>query len=126
MSESKWPTVGDYALIAIIILLFVIGLSMCGCRSSSTLPPPEPEQEIVTVKEPVPCIVPIAALDERALPEYPPFPGHDADEAELKDWAVRFGEVAEQRETIWRARDDAWLAKITEHNRGRPRCADVE
>jgi hypothetical protein len=124
-APRKWPTAGDWALFAIVIFIFLIALGMCGCKSTTKMPRPECEQEIVTVKEPVPCIIPIAELDPAELPPYPPFPGHDADEAELKDWAVRFGEVAEQREAVWAARDEAWQAKVASHNADHPKCSDV-
>lgn len=126
MNIPEWfPPFCDRLWLLAVILLVVLVPWMCGCASSTKMPCPECEQEIVRHDVIVPCIVPIAPLEAGALPEYPEFPGDDADEAALKDWALRFGEAAEQRETLWRARDAAWLAKVEAHNGGSPMCSGL-
>jgi hypothetical protein len=74
---------------------------------------------------PVPCIVPIEPLPTAVLPAKPPYP-HDADEKELKSWALALGEALEAQEKVLIARDAAWLAKIAEHNSGTKKCSDIK
>lgn len=119
---KKWPTVGDLAIILLVLLLMVIGLGLCGCRSSVPMPDQCPEPEVITVDKPAPCVVPIAMLELPALPEYPPHPGHDADEEEWKAWALLVAEVTEQREALLQAHVAAWAGKVQQHNTLEPRC----
>jgi hypothetical protein len=123
--NSRWPTLGDWSLFLFVVLLFLIALNTCGCASGSKLPEDEGDLDIVIVKEPVPCIVVIALLDDPDLPPYPTHPGHDADEAEMKAWGLKIGEVTRQRDAIWRARDKAWAEKVSTNNSGLPLCSDV-
>jgi len=119
---SRWPTVGDYAIILLVVLLLLMGLGFCGCRSAAPMPDPCPEPEVVTVQVPSPCVVQVAMLPPPDLPTYPGHPGHDADEEEWKAWALLVAEVVEQREALWRAHAAAWAGKVQEHNALEPRC----
>jgi len=105
-----------FALLALVILIFGMALCASGCTSTPKPPP--------TVKVPSPCVIAITPLAPAELPEKPAYP-HDADESELKAWALTLGKVMEQRETILLARDAAWFEKITANNGAIPWCADV-
>jgi len=106
-----------FALLALVVLIFGMALCASGCTSTPKPPPPP-------VKVPSPCVIAIAPLPAAALPEKPAYP-HDADEGELKAWALKLGEVMEQRETILLARDAAWFEKVTANNGAIPWCADA-
>lgn len=121
----KWPSLGDWVLAALVMLVFLIVMGQCGCKSSRPVPCPEPEQEIVIRQQPVPCIVPVALLADLELPTCPPFP-HDGDEAEEKAWAIACGEAIEEREAILLKRDEAWRRKVEALNNGTPLCSDVD
>lgn len=123
--NARWPSVGDWCLILLVIFVALISLQLCGCAHGTKLPPEEEDLSVVKIKEPVPCIIVIALLPPPDLPLYPPHPGHDADEVEMKAWGLRVGEVAKQRDAIWRARDKAWAEKVSTNNSGLPLCSDV-
>lgn len=104
------------ALLFVVVVIF--SLALCGSGCTSTQPPPPP------VKVPSPCIIAITPLAAANLPEKPAYP-HDADEAELKTWSLRLGEVMEQRETILLARDAAWFEKVMANNGAIPWCSSI-
>ena len=125
MTRSRWPTVGDVAFVLLVMLVFLIMLGLIGCKSSRPkVPCPECEQTVVTELVPAPCVIEIAPLPAPKIPGMPSSPGHDADEAELKAWALMVGEAIEQREAVWRAREKAWQKKIEAHNSSQPKCSD--
>jgi hypothetical protein len=102
------------ALLALVILIFGLALCASGCASTQQPPP---------VKVPAPCIVAIEPLPAPVLPAKPQYP-HDADEEELKAWALSLGEALEQVEAVLRKRDAAWLEKVTAHNALVPACGE--
>ena len=115
MNERVSNLLQVLALLAVVVLVF--GLAMCasGCASTPKQQPP--------VKVPAPCIVAIEPLPAAVLPAKPPYP-HDADEAELKAWALSLGKALEQVESVLRKRDAAWLEKVAAHNALVPACGE--
>jgi len=110
-------------LCVLVIAIFIIVFCTAGCRS--TCPPcQEPEQVIVKVNVPVPCIVDIAPLPAVGPLVRTPYPV-GADEETLKAWALTLGEAIEARLEIMDAREAAWLAKVTANNSALPKCSAV-
>ena len=102
--------------LALILLLGAL-LPLGACASSRSCPPNEPIYKFKEVPKPYPVIVKFEVLPPLVLPEYPQHPGHDADEEEMKAWALRVKEVAEQRGVLLLARVKALEEQIEAHNR---------
>lgn len=103
-------------LIALCLATFHCVLPILGCASSRPCPPSEPVYKWKEVKVPYPVVVTIPDLEELVLPEYPQHPGHDADDVELKAWALEVQRVASEREEIMLARIEAVTHLIRTHN----------
>jgi hypothetical protein len=101
---------------ALMLLLLGALLPLCACASTPVCPPNEPIFEWKEVPKPYPVIIKIPELGEVVLPEYPPHPGEDADDAELKAWALEIKHVASEREEILLARIKADQHLIETHN----------
>lgn len=107
------------------IVMFALTVSfLCGCRSVKP-DCPEPDQKIIWVDKPIPCIIDITPLPPAVLPTPPPFPVDTTDEELKKAWALAVGEIIEHRNTLFTARDAAWLAKVTTNNAGIPKCSTI-
>lgn len=127
MTERKpFPTAGDLILIVGLFFLICVLLTVCiSCASSDRKgPPPRPTPKIVEVVKIAPCIIRVAPLEKYVPPELPPYPGHDADDAELKAWALVLGEEIEGGRAICIQREEAWQAKIEAHNASEPLCVE--
>jgi hypothetical protein len=104
------------------VLVLMIMAFCTGCSSVKC----EPKIVVQEVDVPLPCVVPIADLGDVELPAYPPFPGEEADDVELKHWALEVRRVTRQREVLLTARIEAMRHQVATHNAAEPKCADVE
>ena len=103
----------NFALILLLGALLPLG----ACASTRQCPPNEPIFKFKEVPKPYPVIVKFEVLPPLVLPEYPMHPGHDADEAEMKSWALDVKDVASQRDALQAARIKALEEQIAAHNR---------
>jgi len=92
-----------------IALVFMLGalLPCFACGSSRGCPPSEPIYKWKEVPRPYPVVLKFAPLPPLELPEYPPHPGHDADEEEMKAWSQEVKRVYEERQAMKDARIEA-------------------
>lgn len=102
--------------IALIATTLCALLPFLACASAPVCPPNEPIYKWKEIPKPYPVIIKIPDLGEVVLPDYPMHPGHDADDVELKAWALEVRRVAEERETILKARIEADAHLISTHN----------
>lgn len=102
--------------IALVLMLGAL-LPLCACGSTSVCPPNEPIFKFTEVPKPYPVLVKIQNEECPPLPEYPMHPGHDADEEEMKAWALEVKRVAEERETLQAACIESKNNMIDTHNR---------
>jgi hypothetical protein len=118
--------VGDL-LFWTLVIAFIAFVAYCtsGCASSDRdLPCPKPTPRIVQVERIAPCIIRVEPLERYVPPELPSYPGHDADDEELKAWALVLGEAIEAGRAVCLQREEAWQAKVEAHNASEPRCAE--
>lgn len=102
--------------IALVLMLGAL-LPCLACSSSGVCPPNEPIFKFKEVPRPYPVLVKIQNEECPPLPDYPPHPGHDADEEEKKAWALETKRVADEREALNEACIDAKNELIDTHNR---------
>lgn len=126
MTAKRWPTLGDFVIWGVVIFLVAIVLTaQCGCKTvDRQLPCPEPTPTVVTETELFPCVIQVVPLPPYAPPVYPPFPGEEGGDEELKTWALEMGQAIEQRDALCAAREEAWQAIVAEMNASGPSCAD--
>ncbi len=87
-------------------VFFMLGalLPCFACESTRACPPSEPIYKWKEVPKPYPVVLKFAALPPLVLPDYPPDPGPDADEAERKGWALEVERVTKERDALRDAR----------------------
>jgi hypothetical protein len=92
---------------------------LAGCSTIPPIPEVEIQERLVETR----CVVQINPATGPELPAKPPYPGDDASDSTLKEWAVNLGEAVERREALLIARIAALLQQIGHHNSLEPRCA---
>ena len=92
------------------LVFFMLGalLPCFACESSRGCPPSEPIYKWKEIPAPYPVVLKFGQLPPLELPEWPAFPGHDADEEEWKAWSLEVKRVHEEREALLEARIKAF------------------
>ncbi|MHC4371000.1 MAG: hypothetical protein ACYSW8_25605 [Planctomycetota bacterium] len=95
---------------SIALVFFMLGalLPLLACGSTRASPPNEPEFYFKEVPKPYPVVLKFAPLPPLVLPDYPPHPGPDAGEAELKEWSLEVERVTAERAALRIARIEAY------------------
>jgi hypothetical protein len=102
-----------------VLVLALLGtlLLLGACASTRQCPPNEPIIKFKEVPRPYPVLIQLPTLEPLVLPDYPMHPGHDADEVELKHWALETERVDKERDALKDARIKALEETISTHNR---------